>query len=426
MPYAETQPLVSSSDSELGKALQLFFLETSRLEEMYQSLQEEFKAIQQELQQTHTKLYGKLAELEFVTRYLDAILQHMSQGLLFVDLSGNVTTYNQAAEDILGIPGSQVLFHPFWQAFADDSFGMSLKEYLRKPLYTPKTLFTNWTLPNGKKYELEIEVSFISLGAPTICQMMTQDSAPATNQGGALFMIRNITEICRLQLLAQRTNRLKDLGEMAARVAHEIRNPLGGIKGFATLLYQDLQNHPDLQQMASQIIEGTDGLNRLVSNILNYTRPFQLQLESTDLVSFLKEVVQLVQADPNLHSVISFDIQLPQLPLKVPLDAQLFKSAVLNLLVNALEAMPQGGKLTLELKSDLEYAQLTVSDTGVGISEENLEKIFSPFFTTKDVGNGFGLSEVHKIIQAHGGTIEVQSKLQEGTIFIIKIPLKLS
>jgi signal transduction histidine kinase len=239
-------------------------------------------------------------------------------------------------------------------------------------------------------------------------------------------MIRNITEICRLQLLAQRTNRLKDLGEMAARVAHEIRNPLGGIKGFATLLYQDLQNHPDLQQMASQIIEGTDGLNRLVSNILNYTRPFQLQLESTDLVSFLKEVVQLVQADPNLHSVISFDIQLPQLPLKVPLDAQLFKSAVLNLLVNALEAMPQGGKLTLELKSDLEYAQLTVSDTGVGISEENLEKIFSPFFTTKDVGNGFGLSEVHKIIQAHGGTIEVQSKLQEGTIFIIKIPLKLS
>lgn len=418
----ENQPKEDQHEVLL-QAFKQFSLETERLEMAYQSLNEQFKTVQTNLHETHTKLYGKLAELDFTSSYLNAILSHMSQGILFIDLKGIVTTYNTAAEEILGVPQINVLLHSFWEFFPDDTFGFPLKEILANK-QGPKRTFISWSPHSNKTMELEVEATFVGMNNH-FCDIAYVPNPPVIIQG-LLVLVRNITEFRKLQTLANRYERLKELGEMAARVAHEIRNPLGGIRGFAALLEEDLRDRPELQQMAAQIVEGADGLGRFVSNVLNYTRSFQPQFESLDLVPFIKEIIQLVQMDQTFHANISYKFHSSLASLLVSVDPQLFKSALLNLFVNALQAMPNEGTLTINIEQDGDQAKIQVTDTGVGISQENLDKIFSPFFTTKDAGTGLGLSEVYKVIQAHQGAIDVQSSIGKGTTFTIHIPLKLS
>lgn len=226
----------------------------------------------------------------------------------------------------------------------------------------------------------------------------------------------------QLQLLAMRHSRMHELGEMAAMVAHEIRNPLGGIKGFASLLERDLADQPALKEMASYIIQGTDSLNRLVTRVLHYARPIQMQLRPTDLIQLITELIEHVSADAILSQSSEIVTALPAGPVTLLIDPSLIKSAVLNLIVNALQAMPDGGKLSIGVTTTEDQALIAIADTGIGIPEENLEKIFSPFFTTKSEGSGFGLSETHKNIQIHGGAIAVASKVGVGTTFTIFLP----
>ena len=241
---------------------------------------------------------------------------------------------------------------------------------------------------------------------------------------GLILLMRDITELRRLQTIASRDDRMKELGAMAASVAHEIRNPLGGIKGFASLLCRDLEEKPEMQQMAEYIVEGATTLDRLVTDVLNYSRPLQMHIEVVDIVDNIRGIIDFVRADQSLGENVSIDFVASKESLSVPIDQQMFKAAMLNLIVNGAQAMKEGGVLRLSCSEDKRYTTITVTDTGVGISAENLEKIFSPFFTTKTEGNGFGLSEVHKIIQAHGGDIDVTSEMGQGTTFTIKLPLK--
>lgn len=355
-----------------------------------------------------TFVENKAGDLDFVTSYLNTILDHISQGILFVNLQGEVTTYNQAAEDAIGIPVKQILHNSFWNCLPDDIFGFSLKEALQSQI-SLGTLFSSWTLPDGRVHQLEIDTSFVI----------------KEQHKGMIILIRNITTIRHLQVLANRSGRMKELGKIAAMIAHEIRNPLGGIRGFATLLQQELKNQADLYAMATHIVEGTNDLNQFVSKVLNYSRPLQVNFEVTNLVSLMEELRVHVLADANFNPRIQFELKYSSPVLMAPIDQPLFKSAMLNLIVNAIQAMPEQGNLTISIANDKENALIDIRDTGIGIPEENLEKLFSPFFTTKEEGNGFGLTEVHKVIEAHGGSIEVQSVVSKGTVFTIKIPLKI-
>ncbi|WP_068467192.1 two-component system sensor histidine kinase NtrB [Candidatus Protochlamydia phocaeensis] len=420
-----SQTLRPEEGSEQGivltQAFKQFSLETERLELAYGSLQEQFKGIQRSLQESHMRLAGKLAELDFVTHYLEAILQHISQGILFIDANGVVTTYNAAAESLLGIPRKELLFHPFCDFFSDPFLGFSLKEALHSN-FCPKVSFVSWTTKEGEKKELEVEATFVALGSQSYPLDYRQPTESPIQ--GLLVLIRNITEVRRLQQIANRHDRLKELGEMAAHLAHEIRNPLGGIKGFATLLHQDLRDRPDLQQMATYIMEGTDSLNHFVSNILNYTRPFHPHFELIDIIGYLEEMRPLLQADQAWNERLFFEFNKKVPHLVLPIDPDLFKSALLNLFVNAIQAMPEGGKLSVTVDQEKDYGLILIQDTGIGIPKDDLPKIFSPFFTTKEGGTGLGLAEVHKVIQAHQGWIEVQSEIGKGTTFMIKLPLK--
>lgn len=398
----------------LQKAFELFNRETSRLEELYAELKNQLHQVNSELAEANQQLNQKVIELHRLTQSLEGILTHISQAIIFINLDGLVTTFNPAAEEILHKKKDAVLFQGFFNHFSDDVFGYSMREAL-EICQVPSLTFVSYFNGQDSKKELEIV---------STCVIDKEQTAESSRYDqGIIIVIRDLTKLFQLQLQASRNDRMKDLGEMAAQMAHEIRNPLGGIKGFAALLERDLSDQPDLKKMASYIVEGTDNLNRLVTQVLNYSRQLKLRLIETNLGILLEEVQQHMLADAAFSDKIRITIQKPPQPVIGEVDVALFKGVLLNLAINAIQAMPEGGDLTMSVDSSGTEAVIKIMDTGIGIPAENIEKIFSPFFTTKIGGNGFGLAEVHKVILAHAGTIDVESKVGQGSTFIIRTPL---
>jgi signal transduction histidine kinase len=391
---------VNANMIALTKAFKLFSKETKRLEEAYSTLQKKFLCVDLELKVTNKKLQHKVLELDTVTDHLQNIVNNISQGMLFVDSEGTITTYNPSAENILHKQSSDIILHSFWDNFKDGVFGFSMHEAIAKKQAPEHALITLDVDADTK--ELEIDVSFV--------------------EHGIIVLIRDVTRVRRLQKAANRNNRMKELGEMAASVAHEIRNPLGGIEGYAALLQRDLKEDPHLHDMALAIVTGARSLNKLVSDVLDYARPLQINLQNNDINDIIVEAVALTRADNLLSQSLKIITQLSTNPLKLHVDKELLKAAFLNLIVNAVQAMEGDKTLQIKLYNTKKHAVIEFTDSGKGISQKNLEKIFSPFFTTKKEGSGIGLSEVHKIIRAHGGEIDVTSELNQGTTFRLLLP----
>ena len=387
----------------LSQGFDLFSLETERLNKAYALLHRQFGKVNRKLEKTNERLSAKVSELHALTDYLDNILSHMSQGLLFIDNEGCITTYNKVAEMLLEKPRDHVIFQQFQQHFDNNLFGYSLRKVLKEKK-NPKATHISLIFNDGRQKEIETSSTLIS--------------------EGLILLLRDVTEFRRLQILASRNDRMQALGELAAQVAHEIRNPLGGIKGFASLLHRDLRNNLELLKLTEYIMEGTNTLDRLVTQVLNFSRPFQIKLEDINLKELLKELKEALIAEEVLKSTIAFTVDADE-NIFLPVDVGLLKSALHNLLINAIQAMPEGGNLIVSLYSKEGKACIEIRDTGIGIPEEHLKKLFSPFFSTKVDGNGLGLAEAHKAIQAHGGEITVDSIPDYGTCFRIKIPLQL-
>lgn len=353
---------------------------------MDSKLQELFQTVNQEL--------GTGAHL------LHPILERISDGVLFIDLEGTVLILNDSAQKLLNVQSEKVQFKKFWTFFEDDSFGFSMKEALKFGI-SHRLLY---------RKEMEISTRFIYEGAKIY--------------HGMLLILRDLSEKKKLQFVANRNDRMKELGEIAATVAHEVRNPLGGIRGYASLLYQDLKENPYLQEMAQFIIEGTKSLEKIVNAILTFSKPVQIEPQTHDLGAFLKKLGRFIKVDPAFPPPVKLFMHIPDSPLLAPIDPEALKGALLNLVFNAFQAMPYGGDLTISLLKMDSSCQICVTDTGLGIEEEQLKNLFSPFFTTKQMGNGLGLVETQKIVQAHLGTIEVRSIVGKGTTFTLTLPLK--
>lgn len=232
-------------------------------------------------------------------------------------------------------------------------------------------------------------------------------------------------ELSEKNKLLERKERLAALGEMAAGMAHEIRNPLGGIQLYASLLAKDVNAMPASLQLVHKISGGVRRLEGLVSQVLNFTRESQVSRAETDLAEIIATAIELAQPKRIEYRV---DIQLKGEPrLMVRADEQLLGQAVLNLLLNGIEAMENGGTLFVQFaratEEDGEARQLkvTIRDSGPGIPVAILDRIFNPFFTTKDIGTGLGLAIVHRIIDAHDGTITVTNPPGGGAQFEIRI-----
>jgi signal transduction histidine kinase len=341
----------------------------------------------------------KLPQQESRVNLFSHILKICSDALFLIGFDGTVLETRDSAMRLFELAVGP---KSYWDLLPDDFFGFSMKEALKFGI-AHRLLYKNWM-----EKELEISSSFLYEG----------------DKQGMLVVCRDITELKRLQRLVNQGDRMKELGEVAASVAHEIRNPLGGIRGFAMLLARDLALQPHLQEMAGSIIEATRSMERAVSSVLHYARPITLQCRSIEMGSYLKQIGKFLKVDPAFPPNVHLALHISNEQLIAPIDPELLKSAILNLSFNGLQAMEKGGTLSLSLlKHDLSY-EIAVTDTGVGMSEEEQSRLFTPFFTTKQQGTGLGLVEVKKIVQAHNGKIEVRSRLGKGSTFTITLPLK--
>jgi len=223
----------------------------------------------------------------------------------------------------------------------------------------------------------------------------------------------------------ERSQRLASVGRLAAGVAHEIRNPLSSIKGFATYFKQRYQNVPEDQQTAGIMIQEVDRLNRVVSQLLEFARPVTVSPKPTSFKTLLEDSLKLIERQAkDKHITVNIRNSTPIDEVKI--DPDRINQVLLNLYLNAIDAMEPGGQLKIDVTGSGENngLKIRVSDTGHGISHEDLSRIFDPYFTTKTSGTGLGLAIAHNIIEAMGGAVEVDSKPGKGTTFTLIVPIK--
>ncbi len=221
----------------------------------------------------------------------------------------------------------------------------------------------------------------------------------------------------------RRADRLSALGELSAGMAHEIRNPLGAIKGAVEILRDDYKSGQPKYEFIQILLKETDRLNHIVQEFLGFARPKNPELQFVDLNEAIESVLMLTAQEAR-KSGVAVQKRLDPSIGKRSLDAGLLKQAFLNLFLNAIQAMPQGGILSIESGLAAGAVSVKIADTGTGISEENRKKLFSPFFTTKRNGTGLGLAITYRIIENHRGTITVESEPGKGSTFTIRIPVE--
>jgi signal transduction histidine kinase len=235
--------------------------------------------------------------------------------------------------------------------------------------------------------------------------------------------------IKKLEEQANRTGRLAAMGEMALKIAHEIRNPLGSIELCASLLCKGLEEDEDVKQTAAHISSGVQRINTIISNLLLFIRPEQKpEMRILDIHDPLKDSLFFAEHVVNTQTGIEVVTGYAAHALEIYGDPELLCQVSLNLVLNAIQAMADGGRLTISTRRvtdhrDVEMAEIRFTDTGCGIPPEYFPRIFDPFFTTKNKGTGLGLPIVHNITTAHGGNIDITSSPACGTQCIVTFPL---
>ena len=239
---------------------------------------------------------------------------------------------------------------------------------------------------------------------------------------GQVLILRDLSEIRRLQAEVQRQEKLAAMGGLAAGVAHEVRNPLSSIKALATFFSGQFDDGSEAHNAAKVMIQEVDRLNRVITELLEFSRPTDVKRQTSDIGLLISRSIQLVQQDA-MNKKIDIRIETCDDICPVQVDPDRLTQCLLNLYLNAIQAMDNGGVITVKCEAgEAGNVSVTVSDTGRGISPEQMKHIFDPYYTTKSKGTGLGLAIVHKIIEAHRGHIEVNSRIDEGSSFLISIP----
>ncbi len=341
-----------------------------------------------------------------VRAFSDQVVENLPMGLIATDENGKVAAYNQTAEAILGIP-------------SDTVFAESAAKVLPQELWKLTERLGN----SGTVVEEEVE-----------CQTASSTGVPLKVSGavlhgedegflGYVFIFRDLVEVRRLQQEVERTKRLASLGSLAAGVAHEIRNPLSSVKGFATYFREKLKDSPQDRDTATTMIQEVERLDRVIGQLLEFARPSTLKIKPVRVTDLIRHSLKLIEGDARTKGVeVKTD-----LPANLPqalMDADRMNQVLLNLYLNAIQAMDGGGVLQVTVSRDdsRKLTTITVSDNGRGIEAADQERIFDPYFTTKSDGTGLGLAIVHKILDAHGGSIKVRSQKGAGTTVTMTLP----
>jgi len=340
--------------------------------------------------------------------YLRQVIASMANGMLSIDTHGKIISYNNLALHLLGIKAAEVKHIDLKTLIDFESLG------ILKLLATGESVVEKEIVHDRGSERVPLALSI----SPIL-----DENGHCT---GAVIILRDLTEIKRLQEKVRRSQRLAAIGELAAGVAHEVRNPLSSIRGFAQFLAHVLKEQPQEREYAEIMVKEVDRINNVVTNLLSFARPVKPELTPTDIPKLINHTVRLVEEDARLRDV-AIRVSTSNGLDKINVDANQITQVMLNLILNALQAVESGGNISIEAqKIDSNTLRLNVQDDGAGISPEQAEKIFDPFFTTRERGTGLGLAIVHMIVDNHGGEINVVSPVPEkgtGTLITISLPI---
>jgi two-component system sensor histidine kinase HydH len=341
--------------------------------------------------------------------YTREVVANMANGLISLDRNGNIVSYNHLGLELIDIEESEAQGMDLRASIDFESTGIQNTLMECTPVLEYEVLHQK---KSGKIVPLALSATPIQ-----------------NEQGscdGAVLMLRDLTEIKHLQEKVKRTEKLAAIGELAASVAHEIRNPLSSIRGFAQYLSHALKDREKEKDYAEIMVVEVDRINRVVNDLLTFARPMKVEFTPTDLTDLIEHSVRLVQAEAMSRNV---DIKMSISNLtRVPLDQSQISQALLNLLLNALQAVESKGHIEIGavLNPSESRLHLWVEDDGPGVAHEKFERIFEPFYTTKEKGTGLGLAIVLKIVENHNGEIKISSPpagTEKGCRFSIFIPV---
>jgi two-component system, cell cycle sensor histidine kinase and response regulator CckA len=236
-----------------------------------------------------------------------------------------------------------------------------------------------------------------------------------------VFSMRDISEQKRMEKRILRAERLAGVGQLAAGIAHEIRNPLGNISASIQFCISKYKPDENIKKYLEIILRNSENANKIIKELLEFATPREINLEKKSIIDILENTINLAQAlcsKANVEVVRIFPVKISE----IMLDEKWLEQSFLNFILNAVDAMPEGGKFTIEVKEVRNFIMISFQDTGTGISPANLAKVFDPFFTTKSDGTGLGLSLVYQIISAHEGNIDIESKIGNGTNVNVVLP----
>lgn len=379
---------ISQEDLEnLTKALEEFNRTSKSWEQAYSLLQKQIAELNSELE-------WKNRELVMTSEYLTNLLESISDGVIAIDLNDTINRFNRSATIISGYNASEVI-------------GKTFSEIFHRPFSVSESDKDNY---------------YLQTKTGRLIPITERDSLITDAQGkiiGQVKVFQDLSEILELRAHIQHKERLALIGEMAATIAHEIRNPLGGIRGFASFLAQDLPADDPRQRFVKKIMQGIQSLEHIINDLLEYTRPIELKRKRIPLSELIGASLEFLSYDKKKITILT------QCSPKIiiNLDFARMRQVISNIVLNSIQSINDKGEIKIHGEIENKFVRIEIKDNGCGIKPEILPKIFSPFMTTKERGTGLGLALSAKIIEAHGGQIKAESVLGTGTTITIWIPI---
>lgn len=369
---------------KLNQAFSQFNRASELLQQYYTRLEEHVRYLTEELQR-------KNRELETALGFLDSVIQGIDEAIVVLDNRKEIIMTNRASERLFNVDAQSVR-------------GKSV-DILRFPLDLSKSSYT----VEDRERERVFSVS--------ISQVSNRDDF-----AGYVLLIKDITAMKEKEAEDSRNKRLMAMGEMMASIVHELRNPLCSIELYSSMLYRELKG-TSYEAIARGVSGGVQNLNNFLSNMLYFAKPripkntlFRIDAIVEETISMISPVVQTREI--SVHQDVG--------PFCLQGDPGLLKQAIMNILLNAVQAMESGGEIRVFTEFTEGYLRLNIKDSGKGIDRTIMDRIFDPFFSTKEEGTGLGLSIALRIMQSHGGSISIKSTPGQGTVFILQFPEKIT
>jgi PAS domain S-box-containing protein len=422
------------SVAEFTEAYASFNRIINSLQRKYIELEDEFTTRNDQLAEANRKLVD-LSECNLAaTEFLNGILNSISAGVIAVDDRRRITHANPAAAAILGYTIENLVGSRYDEVLGvgDPAEASALK-----------TAMTGEEVASVEKESESSDGRRLFLSVSTSLLRDRQG-----RRSGAVEVFQDLTKIKKMEQDLARLNTLAALGEMAATVAHEVRNPLAGIAGFAALLERDLDETDPCRRTVKKIIRGVEALNNTVGTLLDYTRFKELNRMAVDYGQFLEDAIERFQQD-NADRLERVTIEYNEArgtaapKVRLSIDRVLMRQVLYNIMSNATDMMNEEGRIRIEhrvvpvreaverygqrvlLGSDETIVETTICDNGPGIHEHHRERIFAPFFSTRAGGNGLGLAVVWKILKAHGGEVFTTDAPGSGACFHLLLPARI-